>query len=62
LEIKEALERETKSQVLQFEKKEMGLLADDLAFGKHVKELGLNVLEVHLITSETDAVAVLSPK
>jgi hypothetical protein len=54
LEVKEVLEREMGCKVLQFPTAGMKLLGDEVAFGEHVKKLGLNVAESNLVTSEEE--------
>jgi hypothetical protein len=61
-EVKEVLERETRCKVLQFGSEVMKLLEDEDAFGKRLKNLGLNILEQHRITSEEEALAILYPE
>ena len=40
--------------MLQFPTAGMKLLGDEVAFGEHVKKLGLNVAERNLVTSEEE--------
>jgi catechol O-methyltransferase len=62
LEVKEVLEREMRCKVLQFPTAGMKLLGDEVAFGEHVKKLGLNVAERHLVSSEEEIPAILYPE
>jgi hypothetical protein len=57
--VKEMLERETDCKVVQFESEVMKLLGDEAAFGEHVRNLDLNILEQYQITPEEEALAIL---
>lgn len=48
--------------MLQFPTAGMRLLGDEVAFGEHVKKLGLNVAERHLVSSEEEIPAILYPE
>ena len=48
--------------LLQFPTAGMKLLGDEVAFGEHVKKLGLNIAERHLITSEEEVLVILYPE
>ncbi|KAE9371199.1 hypothetical protein N431DRAFT_409679 [Stipitochalara longipes BDJ] len=62
LEVKEVLEQETDCKVFQFKREVTELLGDEAAALEHIKTLGLNVAEQHLITSEEAALAIIYPE
>jgi len=62
LEAKGIVERETRCEIFQFGRTVTELFGNGTAFREHVKKLGLNVAERHLITSEDETFVILYPE
>ncbi|RDL31942.1 uncharacterized protein BP5553_09344 [Venustampulla echinocandica] len=57
----EVIERETKCRAIQFSPSLTSTLQEELSFIKHTRNLGLNVPNTHIITSEMEVLRILYP-